>query len=135
MRLFRETIFITSQSLICLCKAAVCGMLGKECCRDQPRAGCRSFVIAPVDRSSGVSPDLYSGGVLSNLSWDTYYPAFTREVPFRISVGTPTILSGTFHGVFPVPLGKFGLVLGNSPRPASSIPFPIQSLSSSNASY
>jgi len=64
-------------------------MLAKNCRRDQPCAACRPFGTAPVDRSSGVSPDLYSEGALSNLRWDTDY------------------LAGTFRGGFPVPLSKF----------------------------
>lgn len=82
MRLFIEAIFIKSQSLICICKAAVCGMLGEGCRRDQPRAGCIPFGIAPVDRSSGVSPDLYSGGALSNLSWGTDFPVWDSSWAF-----------------------------------------------------
>jgi len=58
MRLFREAIFIKSQSLICFCKAAVCGMLGRGCRRDQPRAGCRPSDTALVDRSSVVARDI-----------------------------------------------------------------------------
>lgn len=82
MRLFREAIFIKSQSLICFCIAAVCGTVGKGCRRDQPRAGCRTLGTATVDRLSVVSPDLYSGGALSNLSWDTDFPVWDSSWDF-----------------------------------------------------
>lgn len=66
-----------------------------------------------------------------------YRLIFTREVSFRISVGTPTVMSGTFREVFPIRPAKFWYILCfcNRPRPPSFLPFPIHCLRSSNVSY